>query len=544
MPKAVRAELHERFARWLQAQAREGKGFGEHDEILGYHLEQAYRYRTELVPDDESARALAAEAGGVLATAARRALGREDMPAAVGLLERSLALLPDDDRTRGALLTELGGAAIRAGEWERARVQLEEAITSSVRVGDRQSELRATIELQLQRSYTEPAMATEENRRVAEAVIPELEAIDDHFGLAKAWWLLSEEHAIACRWAARAEALEKAILHARQSPDEAQLRGLLALYAQALYLGPTPVSKAVRACSDLARRRPGRADVQGRHRDDARRASCDGGSLLRSSRAVCRLSRGLRGVRPALPARGPLDRRRPDREPRWRPPPRRSVSYDSATPCSRRLASAGRGRHWRASLPTCSRRRSTRSRRSGSSTSREKPPLETDVVPQVLWRRALARTTSRRGDHQAAEELAREAVELAGKTDFLDLRAGTLVALGNVLAGCRQERGRPGKPRGGPRAVRPQGECRSACGSRRQPENLPRELPIRRQPSYDPESRGGEKWKGTGRGKYIGRASRRVSQEALTHRRGDQGRLREGHGLEVRGRADHARWAR
>ncbi len=102
MPKAVRAELHERFARWLQSQAREGKGFGEHDEILGYHLEQAYRYRTELVPADESARALAEEAGAVLASAARRALGREDVPAAVALFERALALLPHDDRTRGA----------------------------------------------------------------------------------------------------------------------------------------------------------------------------------------------------------------------------------------------------------------------------------------------------------------------------------------------------------------------------------------------------------------------------------------------------------
>ena len=56
IPKAVRAELHERFARWLQAQAREGQGFGEHDEILAYHLEQAYRYRTELVPADDARR--------------------------------------------------------------------------------------------------------------------------------------------------------------------------------------------------------------------------------------------------------------------------------------------------------------------------------------------------------------------------------------------------------------------------------------------------------------------------------------------------------
>ena len=39
---------------------------------------------------------------------------------------------------------------------------------------------------------------------------------------------------------------------------------------------------------------------------------------------------------------------------------------------------------------------------------------ETDVMPQVLWRRSLARTTARRGDRATAEELARSAVALAG----------------------------------------------------------------------------------------------------------------------------------
>ena len=48
VPKAARAELHEGFARWLRSQPP--GGFGEHDEIVGYHAEQAYRYRTELGP--------------------------------------------------------------------------------------------------------------------------------------------------------------------------------------------------------------------------------------------------------------------------------------------------------------------------------------------------------------------------------------------------------------------------------------------------------------------------------------------------------------
>ena len=78
---------------------------------------------------------------------------------------------------------------MRAGEWERAHTLLDEAIESARRTGDRRSELRATIELQWQRSYTEPAGAVEEDRQVAETIIPELERLDDHLGMAKAWWL-------------------------------------------------------------------------------------------------------------------------------------------------------------------------------------------------------------------------------------------------------------------------------------------------------------------------------------------------------------------
>ena len=50
---------------------------------------------------------------------------------------------------------------------------------------------------------------------VADAVIPELERLGDDVGLAKAWWLRSEADSIACRWGKRAEALERALVHAR-----------------------------------------------------------------------------------------------------------------------------------------------------------------------------------------------------------------------------------------------------------------------------------------------------------------------------------------
>ena len=61
LPKATRAGLHERFASWLE---EHGTELVELDELLGYHLEQACRYRADLgTPDD-----------GALAAAARRRL--------------------------------------------------------------------------------------------------------------------------------------------------------------------------------------------------------------------------------------------------------------------------------------------------------------------------------------------------------------------------------------------------------------------------------------------------------------------------------------
>jgi hypothetical protein len=61
---------------------------------------------------------------------------------------------------------------------------------------------------------------------------------------------------------------------------------------------------------------------------------------------------------------------------------------------------------------------------------------ETDVMPQVLWRRAVARTAARRGDRDAAESFARASVALAETTDCLDLCAGSLVALAEVAEGA------------------------------------------------------------------------------------------------------------
>src|SRR6266540_5299366 len=139
MPKELRAELHERFAGWLQRQ------LSEYDEIVGFHLEQAYRYRTEVGSLDDDARELAARAGGLLAAAGQRASERADIHATISLLTRARALLPEDDERRLGLLCDLAYARYEAGELETAAVLLAEAVEAAEAAERPSVQSRATI---------------------------------------------------------------------------------------------------------------------------------------------------------------------------------------------------------------------------------------------------------------------------------------------------------------------------------------------------------------------------------------------------------------
>ena len=93
LPKATRAELHEQFADWLSTH-----DLVEGDEIVGYHLEQAHRYRAELDPERRDLAELGRLACGHLAEAGRGALDRGDYTAALSLLRRGVRSAPPGDR--------------------------------------------------------------------------------------------------------------------------------------------------------------------------------------------------------------------------------------------------------------------------------------------------------------------------------------------------------------------------------------------------------------------------------------------------------------
>ncbi len=91
LPKEQRAELHERFAQWVEGVA--GDRIVEYTEIVAYHYDQAQRYRRELGVDDSHSAHLAELAADGLASAGQRAYNRGDMVAAVKLLSRAIDLM-------------------------------------------------------------------------------------------------------------------------------------------------------------------------------------------------------------------------------------------------------------------------------------------------------------------------------------------------------------------------------------------------------------------------------------------------------------------
>jgi tetratricopeptide (TPR) repeat protein len=59
--------------------------------------------------------------------------------------------------------------------------------------------------------------------------------------------------------------------------------------------------------------------------------------------------------------------------------------------------------------------------------------MQEDIDPQIGRRRIKARVLARRGEHEEAVRLAREAVELAERTDYLVAHANACLDLAEVL---------------------------------------------------------------------------------------------------------------
>jgi class 3 adenylate cyclase/tetratricopeptide (TPR) repeat protein len=211
LPKATRAELHGRLASWLD---QRGSELVELDEIVGYHLEQACRYRDELgLPTDDEVTAAARRR---LTAAGFRANLRQDYGAAVSLLERAAALVPASELDL-ALETEIGDALIWIGRGDVALRRAEALAELASASGDRVGELCGQIQAGAVKLYRGSEHAPEELAALVERALPLFEAAGDDMALYLAYGARSEVAEIRGRWDAGMDAYERAIAHARRA---------------------------------------------------------------------------------------------------------------------------------------------------------------------------------------------------------------------------------------------------------------------------------------------------------------------------------------
>lgn len=262
MPKELRAELHERFAAWLEQEA--GDRLTEVDELVGYHLEQACRYRADLGPVDDSARELARRAAEHLGAGGRRAFRRGDMPATVNLLERAVSLLEREDRARVQLLPDLSVALFQVGQLERADSVLVGAIEEARAVGDRRLEWQARVQRSEARLYGHLLAGTLENvLSEAEDAVAVFQEEGDDLGLARAWSLLSNARSVNGQVADSAEAAERAAEHARRAGSHLEEAWAVDLLGWAVHYGPTPADEGIRLWERLLGQVRGNREAEG-----------------------------------------------------------------------------------------------------------------------------------------------------------------------------------------------------------------------------------------------------------------------------------------
>jgi len=244
MLKRIRVALHEQFVTWAERVNRERGRETEFEEILGYHLEQSYRYRLELGPLDDEGRTVGRRAAEKLGSAGKRALGRTDMPTAADLLGRAARLLPEDDPPRIDLLTELAEAQEALSDFDGVAGSVAAALEAAGRLGDARLGARAELR-RLALGVYAPELAGPEIDLEAgvQAAIETFTAARDEAGLARAWRVRAMIRSKAGQYDDVAAAAEQIIEHATRAGEQRLVARGVSVYADQAVLSSRPIAE-------------------------------------------------------------------------------------------------------------------------------------------------------------------------------------------------------------------------------------------------------------------------------------------------------------
>lgn len=429
--KEARADLHERTADWLRAKTGGG---ADHDEVIGYHLEQAQTNRRELGPLDEHGKTVAAEAATRLAAAAHRALHRDDLPAAATLSGRALRCADPDDSGRTDMLLVRCEALVATGDINAARVAVDE-LESLVDANPHRASWATAFRVQVA-TLSGEADLDDAGRRASEAAT-QLAELGDPTGAAKAHRVHASVLARQGRVGETEAALDRALTAAREANDSRQISGVLAAAPLAALWGPSPVPRAGGRCLDVVRllrittgARPveaiatrcqavlealrGRTEAAHLMLDAARRTLEDLG--LSHGLLELELFAGLveLAAGDALAAEGHLQIAHEGFH-------RLGIDADAAQAAALRARAALAAGDDERALELAE----TAERLGGR-----------DLKTAIAWRAVKSEVLARRGLHAEAVALARSATELAEPTDALLDRADAQAALASALGGA------------------------------------------------------------------------------------------------------------
>jgi tetratricopeptide (TPR) repeat protein len=430
--KRIRAALHERFVVWAERVNRERGREQEFEEILGYHLEQAFRYRTELGVTDDEAREIGERAAIKLASAGRRSLARGDLPAAVNLLQRASGLLIREAPFRLEILIDLAEGLLQQGSFDSATATLDEVRS----IAGETDEERLTVRADLVQAWLEQFRGGEGGAArafdAANRAIVVLGPLGDANGMARAWRLAMVTHVLQGHLEEAAQAAERVVEYASSSGDRRLTARSASAIGYILLHGPTPVSEAIPQLEALI------ADVEGDRTVEASlvgtlavlramEGEFDGArDLYRRGQAIAaELGAGLVGSSSSIDSfRVELlagDLVAAERELRR--------DYDALAEINETYFRSTISAYlaivlWLAGDADGALRFTEVAEEIGDAD---------DILTQVPWRSVRAKVLASRGEPQAARRLAAAAVALAAATPQLHLRAEALADLADVL---------------------------------------------------------------------------------------------------------------
>jgi tetratricopeptide (TPR) repeat protein len=422
LPKATRADLHERFAGWLE---EHGTELVELDEILGYHLEQACRYRAELGMSPADG-VLAAAARRRLIAAGHRAALRQDYGAAASLLKRAAALVPPTELNL-ALETDLIDALSWGGNSGEALRRAESLATRASVAGDRVAELCGRIKEGLIRLFVEPEGAAEKLSALVEQALPVFQAAGDDLALYIAYSARADVAFIRGQMGVEVEAYERAFAHARQAGHLTPQS--VAALANGRFHGATPVSELLewldqnepRAGRDHFVRgyRAGALAMLGRF-DEAR-------AILAEARAELAEQGGGVGLANITAFESSFVEF-------WADDPAAAAEFVAAGLAMHEelgeLSFLPGAAAYLAQALCALDRLDEADAWAGHAIQLG---ASDDAPVQMLWRQARAKVFARRGEHAEAERLALEAVAISERTDLLNMQGDANADLAEVL---------------------------------------------------------------------------------------------------------------